>query len=778
MSVVGKSLNRVEGRAKVTGQVEYVMNMEMPGMLYIKILRSTIPHGLIKKVDKTAAEQIPGVVRIISGADLLQMDINYYYGPAFRDQPVLAIDKVRYVGDPVAAVIAESVNIAEEALNYIEVEYEELEPVFDVLEAAKEGASIVHEVIKPAGSFTDLKNLLPKEGSNICLHYKLRHGDVQKGFEEADQIFEDTFSTPSAVHLPMEQHVALAYLEPDGRLNLWTANQSPSFVRSEVAYILKKPESQVSVKVPYIGGGFGTKLYVKIEALVAVLAIIVKKPVKLALTMEEVFITLTKHATVFKMRTGVTNDGRIIARHCEVYWDSGAYADIGPRITQKSGFTAAGPYDIPNVHIDSYSVYTNNVPSGAFRGFGIPQLVWAYESQMDIIAAKMGWDPLDFRRKQVLTEGKIHATGQKMTSIGLDKIIEELNDSIEWEQFYKDSQIGVVHRNGSKIRAKGTAIGMKAVLTPSISGAIVTMFADGSASVYCSTVDMGQGSDTMMGQLAAEILGLPRDKVHVVHPDTDVTPYDTITAASRSSFYMGNAICKAAEEVREQIYKAAMEKFEVTKDQLQLKDEKVFVIDQPDKNMTLKEVFLHIYHMPQGSLIGRYVFESHYQSPDPETGQSEDVAIFWFGGGTAVEIEVDTETGKIDILHMVTAGDAGKAINPFNVHQQLYGAAIMQLGQALFEECKYDYGQMSNANMADYKVPTFKDVPAKNTTIIVEVPHAEGPFGAKGVGETGTFGVQPAIANALFYATGARVKDMPLTPERVLRAIQEIQKGE
>ncbi|RUQ31140.1 xanthine dehydrogenase family protein molybdopterin-binding subunit [Peribacillus cavernae] len=759
--------------SKVTGQTEYVMNMEMPGMLHVKLLRSTIPHGLIKHIDVSAAEQIPGVIRVVTGEDLKSMDINPYYGPAFRDQPVLAIDKVRYVGDPVAAVIAEDSKIAEDAVNYIDVEYKELEPVFDVLEAAQPGAPVIHEVIRPAGSFADLKNLLPKENSNICIHYKLRHGDMKKGFEQADHIFEDTFTTPAAVHLPMEQHVAIAYAEPDGRMNIWTANQSPSFVRSEVAHVLKMPESRLRVRVPYLGGGFGTKLYVKIEALVAVLALIVKKPVKLALTMDEVFITLTKHGTVFKMKTGITNDGRIIARHCEVYWDGGAYADIGPRITQKSGFTAAGPYDIPNVHIDSYNVYTNKAPAGAFRGFGVPQLVWAYESQMDIIAEKMGWDPLNFRRKQVLTEGKIHATGQKIVSVGLDKIIEELNTSIGWEEFFKQKQSNGIVKHGSKIRAKGVAIGLKAVLTPSISGAIVTLFADGSASVYCSTVDMGQGSDTIMGQIAAEVLGLPREKVHVVHPDTDVTPYDTITAASRSTFYMGNAIYKAAEEVKNKIFESAAEFFDVKPEHLALQDEKVIVVEKPELSMTLGEVVKEIFHMPAGSIIGQNVYESHYQSPDPETGQSEDIAIFWFPGGTAVEIEVDTETGKIDVLQLISVGDVGKAINPFNVHQQLYGASIMQLGQALFEECIFDYGQMINANMADYKVPTFKDLPAKTETIIVEVPHPEGPFGAKGVGETASFAVQPAIANALYQATGVRVKDMPLTPERVLQALKQ-----
>lgn len=772
---LGKSIRRVEAKAKVTGKVDYVMNMTMPEMLHVKLLRSTIPHGKITKIDKRAAEEMEGVIKVVTGEDLQKLDINYYYGPAFRDQPVLAIDKVRYVGDPVAAVIAESVDIAAKAINYIEVEYEEFEPVFQVLDAMKQEAPIVHDTIRPAGSFADLKSLLPKSGSNICLHYKLRHGDIEKGFEEADHIFEDTFTTPAAVHLPMEQHVALAYVDAEERMNIWTANQSPSFVRSEVSHVLKLPESKVRVRVPYLGGGFGTKLYVKIEALTAVLALIVKKPVKLALSMDEVFITLTKHATVFTLKTGVTNDGKIVARKCTVAWDTGAYADIGPRITQKSGFTAAGPYDIPHVQIDSYCVYTNNAPAGAFRGFGIPQLVWAYESQMDIIADKMGWDPLEFRKSQVLLEGKEHATGQIMNSIGFGEILEKIDDRLDWKTYRSTAK--QPDQQNPRIRGRGMAIGLKAVLTPSISGAVVTLFADGSASVYSSTVDMGQGSDTILGQIAAEVLGLPSEKVRVVHPDTDVTPYDTITAASRSTFYMGNAIQKAAEDVKRQLFDFMSEYYQVGSEDLELRDESVFVKNAPDKKLAITEVIKKIFKMPAGSIIGRYVFESHYQSPDPETGQSDDVAIFWFAGGTAVEIEVDRETGKIDLLNMVSLGDVGKAINPFQVHQQLYGAAIMQIGQALFEECKYDHGQMINASMADYKVPTFKDLPAQSETIIVEDPHPEGPFGAKGVGETASFGVQPAIANALHDALGVRIKDMPLTPERVLTAIKEAEES-
>src|SRR5215470_8597979 len=390
---VGRSVPRLEGEAKVTGRAEYVHNLRLPGMLHGKIFRSTVAHGRIKSIDVSAARALPGVHRVITIDDVKKVIPNPFYGPAFHDQPILAAGKVHYVGEPVVVVLAADPHIAEEAAQLIEAEYEELPAVFDEVEAMTSQA-IVHEALKPAGTFPDLKHLQGKTNTNVALDFHLRRGDTAKAFAQAEQVFEHTFRTQQVLHVPLEPFVSIG--EPtDTGLTIHTSSQSPSFVRIEIARLLGWPENKVRVKVPYLGGGFGAKVYVKLEALAAALALLVRRPVKISLSMEEQFYTITKHASACRIKSGV-KDGRITARECEVWWNGGAYADIGPRITQKSGFTAPGPYDIEHVSIDSYSLYTNLTPAGALRGFGIPQLVWAYESHTDMVARALKLDPIEF----------------------------------------------------------------------------------------------------------------------------------------------------------------------------------------------------------------------------------------------------------------------------------------------------------------------------------------------------------------------------------------------
>ena len=409
---IGRSLPRLEARDKVTGRTEYVHNLRLPGMLYGKIFRSTVAHGRIRNIDVSAARAHAGVAHVITGEDVRKIIPRPFYGPAFHDQPVLALDKVHYVGEPVAVVLATDPYVADEAVQLISAEYDELPAVFDEVEAMTSQA-IVHDELKPAGTFPDLKHLQGRRNTNVALDFHLRRGDVDKAFATADRVFEHTFRTQQVLHLPLEPFVSVA--EPTGSgITIHTASQSPSFVRIEIARLLGWPENRVRVKVPYLGGGFGAKLYIKLEAMVTALALLVQRPVKVALTMEEQFYTLTKHASTFRIKSAVNKDGRITARHCEVWWNGGAYADIGPRITQKSGFTAPGPYDIDNVSIDSYSLYTNLPPAGALRGFGIPQLVWAYESHADMIARELALDPVEFRRRNILREGRPQATGTLM----------------------------------------------------------------------------------------------------------------------------------------------------------------------------------------------------------------------------------------------------------------------------------------------------------------------------------------------------------------------------
>ena len=560
-SVVGQSVYRKDANPKVTGRALHVGNIEMPGMLQVAVLRSPYPHARIRRIDKSRAEALAGVAVVLTGADIARMPgVDPHFGPAFRDQPILAVEKVCHVGDPVVAVAALDGRTAEDALQLVEIDYEPLPAIFDVLDAVKKDAPLVHAQHRPAKAFADLAHVKAGEQSNICYQFRLRAGDVEAAFAEADRIFEDTFTSPPAQHMPMEPHVTLAYLDEHDRLNIWTASQSPSYVRTEIATTFGIPMHRIRVRVPYLGGGYGAKLYAKLEPLVTALALITKKPVRYALTREEEFLTITKHKVVTKIKTAVKN-GAITARKCEVYWDTGAYAEIGPRIGHKSGYTSAGPYKIPNVWIDSYCVYTNKVPAGAFRGFGVPQVIWAYDSQTDMIARALGADPVEFRLQPALDEGEKFATGTVVRSFGIKEAIRQAAQAIDWSK-PKEA------RSGVKQRGRGIAAGVKAVLTPSISGAIVILNADGSANVLSSTVEMGQGSETTMSQIVAEELGISADRVHIVQPDTDVTPYDTITAGSRSTYHMGNAVRLAAAKVKAQLCDVVAAKLEVDPEDL------------------------------------------------------------------------------------------------------------------------------------------------------------------------------------------------------------------
>jgi CO/xanthine dehydrogenase Mo-binding subunit len=745
---VGRSIPRLEGRAKVTGRAEYVHNLRLPGMLYGKIFRSTVAHGRIKRIDTSAARAVEGVHRIITGADIRTIIPDPHYGPAFHDQPILAFEKVRYAGEPVVLVLARDPHVAEEAASRIVAEYEELPAVYDEVEAMTSRA-IVHDVLKPAGTFPDLKHLQGKKNTNIALDYHLRRGDADAAFRKADRLFEHTFRTQQVLHLPLEPFVSVA--DPgDGTLTIHTASQSPSFVRIEIARLLGWQENKVRVKVPYLGGGFGAKLYIKLEALVTAAALLTGRPVKIALTMEEQFFTLTKHAATLRIKSGVTKDGRITARECEVWWNGGAYADIGPRITQKSGFTAAGPYDIENVRIDSYALYTNLPAAGALRGFGIPQLVWAYESHTDLIARELKMDPVEFRRKNILHDGRQQATGTVMKDAAIDKVLERTAVRMGWSKPF-DRGSGTIRRG------RGIAIGFKAVVAPTTSVAIVNLYADGSCALYCSTVDMGQGSDTAMTQIVAEVLGLPIESITVVHTDTDVTPYDMATLGSRSTFHMGHAVRRASEDVRDKLLALARE------------------VGVSVETTPIREVFRKKYGMQAGNIVGSGTFVPSSMPTDHETGQCADVTPYWMTGATGAEVEVDTETGRVTVTRLVNVADLGRPINPDIVESQLSGAAIMQLGFTMSEKMEFSSGACTNPSLADYKIPGMLDIPTGIENEAVDAEQGSGPFGAKGVGESGTFGVSPAVANAIDDAVGVRLTSLPLTAEAVYRALREKQ---
>jgi len=741
---IGRSIVRLEAREKVTGRAEYTHHLKLPGMLYGKIFRSAKPHAVITGIDVTAARAVPGVFRVITIDDIRTVIPHPYYGPAFHDQPILADGKVRFAGEPVAVVLAADPRVAQEAAGLITADYEELPAVLDEVEAMGSDV-LVHDELRPAATFPDLAHLKGRTGTNVALDYRLRRGDVEAGFAAADHVFEHTLRSQQVMHTPLEPFVTVADVA-DGRVTLHTASQGPSFVRIEIARLLGLPENRVRVKVPYLGGGFGGKLYIKLEALTTALSLLVQRPVKIALTMEEQFFMVSRHPCTFVIKSGVNNDGRVVARKCTVIWNGGAYADIGPRVTQKAGFTSAGPYDIDNVWIDSYAVYTNRPPAGALRGFGAPQTAWAYDCHMDMIAEALGLDKLAFRRQNLLRNDRPQATGTPVTDAALDAVLDDAATQIRWQE-------PLERVSGRFRRGRGIAVGFKGITAPTTSVAIVNLYGDGSCGLYIGTVDMGQGSDTVMAQIAAEVLDIDASTIRVIHPDTDVTPYDMGTLGSRSTFHMGTAVRLAAEDARRKIAELAKE--------LGL---------PPGTNLPLSEMFRRRYGMQAGNIIGTGSFIPDYEKPDAD-GQSRKATPFWGVAASAAEVEVDTETGHFTVTRLVNVADVGTALNPRLVRMQLSGAAIMQLGFTTTEEMRYRDGQLTNGSLADYKIPTLLDMPREFINTWPRSVQRDGPFGAKGCGESTTITLSPAIGNALADAIGVRLCDLPLTPEKVYRAL-------
>ena len=743
---IGRSIPRLEARDKVTGRAEYVHHLRLPGMLHGKIFRSTMPHAIIKKIDVSAAAALKGVFRVVTVDDIKTVLPHPYYGPAFHDQPVLADGKVRFAGEPVAVVLAKDRKAAEEALALIEVEYEELPGVYDEIEAAH-STTLVHDELKPAATFPDLQHLKGRRGTNIALDYRLRRGDAEAAFAAADHVFEHEFRTQQVMHIPMEPFVTVADVS-GGHATLHTASQSPSFVRIEISRLLGWPENRVRVKVPHLGGGFGGKLYIKLEALVTSLSLLVRRPVKISLTMEEQFFMVTRHPCTFRIKSAVSNDGRITARDCQIWWNGGAYADIGPRVTQKAGFTAAGPYDIENVSIDSYAVYTNRPPAGALRGFGAPQTAWAYECHMDLIARELGLDPADLRRRNILRNGRSQASGTLLRDADIETSMDQVMRHLAWDQPFD-------HGEGRLRRGRGLAIGFKGITAPTTSVAIVNLYADGSCALYISTVDMGQGSDTVMAQIAGEVLNIEASTIRVVHPDTDVTPYDMGTLGSRSTFHMGTAVRLAAEDAKAKIAELGND-----------------LGVPPGSNLSVADLLRKKYGMQAGNIIGTGSFIPDYQKPDAQTGQSNKATPFWGVGASGAEVEVDMETGEFRVLKLVNVADVGVPLNPHLVKVQLSGAGIMQYGFTTTENMIFKDGQLTNGSLADYKIPSLLDMPEDYINEPTASKDPQGPFGAKGAGESTTIALSPALGNAIADAIGVHLLDLPITPETVYRAIQ------
>jgi len=766
MSILGQNFSRVDGPAKLRGSAQFTGDIEMPGMVYAKVLRSAYPHARLTRVNAEKAQKLPGVVAVLTRDDLKKM--NAYFGPVVKDQPVVALDRVRYVGDIIAAVAAEEKDIAEEALELIEVDYEPLPAIFDPAEAMKPGAPILHGESARSETRLDRDQFHFEKNSNVLSVYHASQGDVALGFREADEIFEDVYSSQKIQHGHIEPHAALAYWEPSGKLVIHTSTQNPSSIRAQLAELFNLPQSKVRVIVPFVGGGYGAKVHPRLEPLTATLARKAHRPVQWVLTREEVFLTAHCHASVVKIKTGVKRDGTIVARHVEGVYDTGAYALTGPSTIKNGGEVSGGPYRIAHQDLTTYCVYTNTPPTGPYRGFGVPQVCWAYESQMDDIARRLGIDPLELRLKNLVEEGDRFVTGDELVSVGISDCLKRAAEAVGWQskQEQQDRELR------GKMRGKGLAVMIKTTMTPSNSSALVRLNADGSAVLLTSSVELGQGTQTSLAQIVAEELGIVPERVSVTFPDTDVTPFDQSTSSSRTIFTMGSAARQAAGQIKQQLMEIGANVLEANIEDLELREGNLQVKGAPEKRRTISQLFQAHYGAAVGSMAGSYDNQTR-GGIDPKTGKGK-ASAFFFLSACAAEVEVDSETGKVKIERIVSAVDAGKAVNPRQCHMQNEGSMIMSLGSALFEEMVFDNGQPINATFLEYMPPSMEDHPKRFGSVLVETPHPEGPYGAKGVGEAALGPVEPAIGNAIANAlSGLRIKDLPIRPDRILRVVQE-----
>ena len=766
MALVGTNVTMVGGLAKVTGAVNYAPDLVLPRMLYAKALRSPYAHANLLRVDASKAEKLPGVVAVITRDDLA--GLSPYFGPVVDDQPAVATDRVRHVGEVVALVAAESRDIAEESLDLIEAEYQELPAVFDLLEAAKPGAPVLHAQRNETSAGVHREEFNFAVGGNICSVYHVEDGDIRKGFEEAEDIFENVYSLPPVQHGHIEPHAATAFWEAGGKLVIHSATQNPSGVQEQLAQIFKLAENQVRVIVPPLGGGYGGKTHARLEPALALLARKTRRPVQWVLTRDEVFLTGRRYGAVAKIKTGFKKDGTIVARQVETFYEVGAYALNGPVNAKTGCYVSSGPYNIPNRSLTTYAVYTNLPPTGPFRGVGVSHVCWAYESEMDDIARRVGVDPLELRLKHLVKDGDVFVTGEKLVSVGVADCLKRTADALGWKG--KEEQAPVVSGN-SLVRGKGLAVTIKSTTTPTTSSASVRLNADGSAVLLTSSVDMGQGALTSLAQIVGDELGLPFEKVTVSSPDTDMTPYDKSTSSSRTTFHMGQAAQKAAREIRNQLLEITARTLEARVEDLELNDGTVCVRGVPEKRMSIAEVFKARFGSSVGSMFGGHCFKTE-GGLDPKTGKGK-AAAFWFFSACGAEVEVDVQTGKVRVLRAVTAVDAGKAIHPRQCDLQNEGSMLSGLGSALFEEMVYDNGQPINSNLLEYMLPSMEDQPVDFTSFIVETPHPDGPYGAKGVGEAGLPPVAPAIGNAIANALGGvRIRDLPMKPDKIVAAVR------
>jgi carbon-monoxide dehydrogenase large subunit len=822
LKFVGQDEIRIDGLVKISGAAQYVDDLEFgPGLLFAEIVESPYAHAEIISIDTLKAQQVPGVVKVVTGKDF-----PFSFGLYMQDRYVFAQDRVRFVGEQVAAVIARDIVTAKKAAKLVKVKYKGLTPILNVDDALNPKNLLIHPDLK---NYKHVPWFFPQADTNIAHWRKVRKGNMDEGFKEADLVFEDTYTVPRYAHCAIETHGAVGQFEHTGRLTVWAASQSPFTQRNLFAIALAPlglSHKDVRVIAPYVGGGFGGKAGVSMEILAAALATAVKgNPVKVIWSRaQEFYNTYQRQGVIAKTKIGVKKDGTITALKQELFWDAGAYVEYGANVVNAAGISSTGPYRIPNVSIDSYCIYTNLPPGGPYRGFGYPEFLFGLESHINATAKKIGIDPVEFRRRNAIKEGDSLSYGGHMNPSGLLECIDKAAEAIGWGVVKDEPEnrrtgeselqnrigepenrrtgeksftpirpfthspiqlfkIPVRPLSGSLVTGKGFACFWKAPAMPpnTASSAFIKFNEDGSLNILISAIEIGQGLLTVMAQIAAEVLTVPPSKIRVEMPDTDRNPYEWQTVASHITWGTGNAVKKAAEDCREQIFDLVERALGKEREVLYLENEQVCSRKEPDFKRPLRDFVVNGFMMPDGTfrggpIIGRGMFMPEFTSAfsDPETSQGGKPNVHYTVGAAAIELEIDRETGRFRIPKVVLAVDVGKAINPSLIKGQVVGGIVQGLATVLYEDMRFDEkGRLLNPNFTDYKIPTAMDIPEEIVSILVETPQPDGPYGARGVGEHTMIPAAPLIANAIEDALGIRIKSMPITAEKLALAIKE-----
>ncbi|MEE8449769.1 MAG: 4-hydroxybenzoyl-CoA reductase subunit alpha [Thermodesulfobacteriota bacterium] len=752
-SIIGKSYPKIDAPEKSTGRAEYTADLVFTGMLFGKMLLSPLPHARVLHIDTSRAERLAGVQAVITGRDV--SSVLYGVSPARYDENVLALDKVRYVGDETAAVVAVDEETAVEAISLIKVDYQPLEAVFDPFQAMKEGAPQIHERAK----------------NNINAEVHQEFGELEKAFRESDYVRQDRFVTQRAAHAPMEPHAVVACFDSSGKLTVWSSTQVPHYVHYQLSRVLGLPMGMIRVIKPYLGGGFGGKAETTcLEFCSAILSQKTGRPVQMIYDRKEMFLHgRGRHRQFIELKTGVKKDGQLKGLQVNVVMEGGAYTSFGIATIYYAGAMLSSPYRLPTMKFDGYLVYTNQPTCGAQRGHGTPQTRFAFESQLDMIAEELGIDPLEIRLLNAVGPNEMTINELKITSCEFSQCLKKVAEISDWKKKKGKLPPGRGIGLAGAWYLCGAAYPIYRSEMPH-SNAMIKLGEDGtSATLYVGAADIGQGSDTVLAQIAAEELGLAYEDIRVLSADTELTPLDLGAYASRQTFMSGNAVRQAAADVKRQLLQLAAQKLEANVDDLLSRESKIFVKGAPDRFLPFAEVAEEAFFM-KGPVVGKGSYKPPKLGGAFKGGAVGTSPAYSFVAQVA-EVSVDVRTGQITVDRIYNVHDSGTVINPRAFHGQAHGSVHMGLGEAIYEEVVIENGVVVNPTLAEYRIPTANDMPEIQSEAVASYDPA-GPFGAKEVGEGSILPVVGAIANAVYNACGVRIKKLPMTPEQVFMALK------